>query len=44
MPLANASSEERRKELLDLILEVSFRREKVVLSSGAESDFYLDLR
>lgn len=44
MPLANASSEERRKELLDLILEVSFRREKVVLSSGVESDFYLDLR
>jgi len=34
----------RRHELLDLILEVSFRREKVVLSSGKESDFYLDLR
>jgi orotate phosphoribosyltransferase len=33
-----------RKELLDLILEVSFRREKVTLSSGKESDFYLDLR
>jgi orotate phosphoribosyltransferase len=30
--------------LLDLVLEVSFRREKVVLSSGKESDFYLDLR
>lgn len=33
-----------RGELLDLILEVSFRREKVVLASGKESDFYLDLR
>ena len=33
-----------RQELLGLILEVSFRREKVVLSSGRESDFYLDLR
>ena len=33
-----------RRELLDLILEVSFRREKVVLASGRESDFYLDLR
>jgi len=34
----------RRRELLDLILEVSFRREKVVLASGKQSDFYLDLR
>ena len=33
-----------RGELLALILEHSFRREKVVLSSGRESDFYLDLR
>ena len=33
-----------RSELLELILEYSFRREKVVLSSGRESDFYLDLR
>jgi len=38
------SSADRRKELLDLILEVSFRREKVTLASGKESDFYLDLR
>ena len=38
------TSEQKRGELLDLILEVSFRREKVVLSSGKESDFYLDLR
>ena len=33
-----------RRELLELILEVSFRREKVTLASGRESDFYLDLR
>ena len=42
--MAYANSEGRRKALLDLILEVSFRREKVTLSSGRESDFYLDLR
>ncbi len=36
--------ESPRSELLELILGVSFRREKVVLSSGKESDFYLDLR
>ena len=35
---------DERSELLDLVLEVSFRREKVTLASGAESDFYLDLR
>lgn len=35
---------EARQELLELILEVSFRRQKVVLASGRESDFYLDLR
>ena len=34
----------RRRELLELILAVSFRRERVVLASGRESDFYLDLR
>jgi orotate phosphoribosyltransferase len=33
-----------RSELLGLILDVSFRRQTVVLSSGKESDFYLDLR
>ena len=33
-----------RKELLELVLEHSFRREPVVLSSGKHSDFYLDLR
>jgi orotate phosphoribosyltransferase len=34
----------RRAELLALILRVSFRRERVQLASGRESDFYLDLR
>jgi len=33
-----------RRELLDLILEVSFERRTVVLSSGRSSNFYLDLR
>jgi len=32
------------QELLDLILDVSFERRKVILASGRESDFYLDLR
>jgi orotate phosphoribosyltransferase len=34
----------KRRELLDLILRHSFERRTVVLSSGKESDFYLDLR
>ena len=34
----------RRRALLELILAVSFRRQRVVLASGRESDFYLDLR
>lgn len=33
-----------RQELLDLILEVSFERRPVMLASGRQSDFYLDLR
>jgi orotate phosphoribosyltransferase len=33
-----------RQELLELIVRHSFERRKVVLSSGKESDFYLDLR
>jgi orotate phosphoribosyltransferase len=36
--------EHERRELLDLIVRHSFERRKVVLSSGKESDFYLDLR
>jgi len=34
----------KRRELLELILAVSFRRGRVKLTSGKESDFYLDLR
>ena len=34
----------QRDELLKLILEVSFERRKVTLTSGKESNFYLDLR
>ena len=33
-----------RQALLELILEISFRKERVTLASGRESDFYLDLR
>lgn len=36
--------EERRRELLELILEVSFERREVTLASGRKSSFYLDLR
>jgi len=38
------STADKRRELLNLVLEVSFRRERVTLASGKESDFYLDLR
>ena len=40
----NSERESARSELLRLVLDVSFRRQKVTLSSGKESDFYLDLR
>ena len=33
-----------RQQLLDLILDVSFERRKITLTSGKQSDFYLDLR
>ena len=33
-----------RDELLKLILEVSFEKRRVTLTSGKQSDFYLDLR
>ncbi|MEN8181960.1 MAG: orotate phosphoribosyltransferase [Myxococcota bacterium] len=36
--------ETERAELLDLIVRHSFEKRKVVLASGKESDFYLDLR
>lgn len=39
-----ANRDAMRAELLQLIVDVSFRREKVTLSSGKQSDFYLDLR
>jgi orotate phosphoribosyltransferase len=38
------ASEELRRRLLDLILAVSFEKRAVTLSSGKQSDFYLDLR
>jgi len=33
-----------RRELLELILDVSFEKRQVTLASGKQSDFYLDLR
>ena len=42
--MVSENSEVARAELLELILEVSFRRGKVTLASGKQSDFYLDLR
>ncbi len=38
------SSDEARSRLLELILELSFEKRTVTLSSGKKSDFYLDLR
>ena len=42
--LQTLGKQEARAELLALILDVSFERRKVILASGRESDFYLDLR
>ena len=42
--MSTASFEAERRELLELILRHSFEKRRVVLSSGRESDFYLDLR
>jgi orotate phosphoribosyltransferase len=39
-----SSLEADRRELLALIVRHGFERRKVILSSGRESDFYLDLR
>ncbi|MBY0400661.1 orotate phosphoribosyltransferase [Myxococcota bacterium] len=39
-----ASRASDRQALLELILEVSFERREVTLSSGKKSNFYLDLR
>lgn len=38
------SAAAERRELLELILRYGFEKRRVVLSSGRESDFYLDLR
>ncbi|MDO5645130.1 MAG: orotate phosphoribosyltransferase [Dermabacter sp.] len=38
------SSESARARLLDLIGELAVVRERVILSSGKEADFYIDLR
>lgn len=39
-----AARDAERRELLALILRHSFEKRRVVLSSGKQSDFYLDLR
>ena len=39
-----AALAEKKRALLELILAVSFERRPVTLSSGKQSDFYLDLR
>lgn len=36
--------QQAKKELLDLILKEAYFREKIILSSGKESDFYIDAR
>ena len=38
------TGDQRLRELLELILEVSFERREVTLASGKKSSFYLDLR
>jgi orotate phosphoribosyltransferase len=42
--MSSAGLDALRRELLELILEVSFEKRAVTLSSGKQSDFYLDLR
>ena len=44
MDYARRRSETMRGKLLELILEYSFEKRAVTLSSGKSSDFYLDLR
>ena len=39
-----SSIEQDRKQLLNLILKEAYFREKIILSSGKESDFYIDAR
>jgi orotate phosphoribosyltransferase len=38
------SDDQKRQQLLDLILDVSFEAKAVTLASGRKSNFYLDLR
>ncbi len=40
----SSSVEQDRKQLLNLILKEAYFREKIILSSGKESDFYIDAR
>jgi orotate phosphoribosyltransferase len=42
--MSSAGLDALRRELLELSLEVSFEKRAVTLSSGKQSDFYLDLR
>ncbi|MBF0522707.1 MAG: orotate phosphoribosyltransferase [Candidatus Omnitrophica bacterium] len=38
------ATEQAKKKLLELILKEAYFREKVILSSGKESDYYIDAR
>jgi orotate phosphoribosyltransferase len=44
LAIDSMSSDEVRRRLLELILELSFEAREITLSSGRKSDFYLDLR
>lgn len=44
MSQSEADDQQTRAALLDLVLRVAFERRKVILASGRESDFYLDMR
>ena len=36
--------QDERNELLDIITQNAYFREKIILSSGKESDYYIDAR
>lgn len=44
MLITTSSIKEERKQLLDLITKEAYFREKIILSSGKESDYYIDAR
>ncbi|MBP9853756.1 MAG: orotate phosphoribosyltransferase [Candidatus Omnitrophica bacterium] len=44
MKTQEISLKEERKQLLDLITKEAYFREKIILSSGKESDYYIDAR